>query len=100
MNSKKSGRGSIALAPQLKAAAKKLLATGARVVAISFGSPYVLREVPELETYLCAWGAQTDMQVAAARALLGETAITGRLPITIPDLAPRGSGLQKPARGV
>ena len=95
-----SGRGSIALAPQLKAAAKKLLATGARVVAISFGSPYVLREVPELETYLCAWGAQTDMQVAAARALLGETAITGRLPITIPDLAPRGSGLQKPARGV
>jgi beta-N-acetylhexosaminidase len=94
-----SGRGSIALAPPLKAAAEKLLASGARVVAVSFGSPYVLREVPALDTYLCAWGAQTDMQVAAARALLGETAITGRLPITIPDLAPRGSGIQKPAGG-
>ena len=94
-----SGRGSIALAPRLKAAAEKLLASGARVVAVSFGSPYVLREVPALDTYLCAWGAQTDMQTAIARALLGEAAITGRLPITIPDLAARGSGIQKPARG-
>ena len=94
-----SGRGSIALAAPLKAAAERLLASGARVVAVSFGSPYVLREVPALETYLCAWGSQTDMQVAAARALLGEAAITGRLPVTIPDLAPRGSGIQKPARG-
>ena len=35
------------------------------------------------------------MQAAVARALFGETPITGRLPVTIPDLAPRGSGIQK-----
>jgi beta-N-acetylhexosaminidase len=81
----------------MKAAIGKLLAASPRVVAVSFGSPYVLREVPALETYLCAWGAQADMQVAVARALLGEAAITGRLPITIPDLAPRGTGIQKPS---
>jgi beta-N-acetylhexosaminidase len=90
-----SGRGSIVLPGAAKEAIERLPASGPRVVAISFGSPYVLRELPKLETYLCAWGAQTDMQVAAARALFGEAPITGRLPVTIPDLAPRGTGIQK-----
>jgi len=90
-----SGRGSIALPGVAQASIEKLLDTGARVVAVSFGSPYLLRDLPRLPTYLCAWGAQTDMQVAAARALFGEAPITGRLPVTIPDLAPRGSGIQK-----
>jgi beta-N-acetylhexosaminidase len=92
-----SGRGSIAAPPPAKNAIERLLARtpAPRIVAISFGSPYVLRELPALETFLCAWGAQPDMQVAVARAILGETPITGRLPITIPDLAPRGAGIQR-----
>jgi beta-N-acetylhexosaminidase len=94
-----SGRGSIALPPVAKAAIEKLLASGARVVAVSFGSPYVLRELPGLPTYLCAWGSQTDMQVAVARAIFGEVPVTGRLPVTIPGLAPRGTGLQRRTGG-
>lgn len=90
-----SGRGSITLPGVARDAIERLLSSGARVVAISFGSPYVLREVPRLATYLCAWGSQTDMQVAVARALFGEAPITGRLPVTIPDLALRGEGIQK-----
>jgi beta-N-acetylhexosaminidase len=90
-----SGRGSIALPRAAKEALERLPASGPRVVAVSFGSPYVLRELPGLQTYLCAWGSQTDMQVAAARALFGEVPITGRLPVTIPDLAPRGTRIQK-----
>ena len=93
-----SGHGSIALPGVAKGAIERLLDTGARVVAVSFGSPYVIREVSRLPTYLCAWGSQPDMQIAAARALFGEAAITGRLPVTIPDIAPRGAGVQKPAR--
>jgi beta-N-acetylhexosaminidase len=92
-----SGHGIIALPGVTKGAIERLLDSGARVVAVSFGSPYVIREVPRLPTYLCAWGSQPDMQVAAVRALFGEAAITGRLPVTIPDIAPRGAGLQKPA---
>ena len=89
-----SGKGSIVLPAAAKEVVERLPAL-VRVVAVSFGSPYVLRELPNLETYLCAWGSQTDMQVAAARALFGEAPITGRLPVTIPDLAPRGTGIQK-----
>jgi hypothetical protein len=37
------------------------------------------------------------MQAAAARALFGETAITGRLPVTIPGVAQRGSGISREA---
>ncbi|MGH9367007.1 MAG: glycoside hydrolase family 3 protein [Thermoanaerobaculia bacterium] len=92
-----SGRGSIALPPAGRLAVERLLASGTRVVAVSFGTPYLLRDLPGLKTYLAVWGSQTDVQVAVARALFGEAAITGRLPVTIPGTAPRGAGIQKPA---
>ena len=90
-----SGRGTIALPGTAKGAIERLLVSGARVVAVSFGSPYLLRELPRLTTYLCAWGSQPDMQVAAVRALFAEAPITGHLPVTIPELARRGAGIQK-----
>jgi beta-N-acetylhexosaminidase len=67
------------------------------VVAVSFGSPYLLRDMPALTTYLCAYGPQALVQSAAVRALYGEEAIEGRLPVTIPGVAPRGTGLRKEA---
>ena len=47
------------------------MASGKPVVAVSFGSPYLLRDVPELSTYLCGYGPQALVQAAAARALYG-----------------------------
>lgn len=90
-----SGRGHIALPSAGVLAVQRLVAAGRRVVAVAFGSPYVIRDLPEVKTYLVAYGSQPDMQVAAARALFGEAAITGRLPVTIPEIAPRGTGIQK-----
>ncbi len=92
-----SGRGTIALPPVGQRLVERLLQAGARVIAVSFGTPYLLRDLPGLRTYLVAYGSQADAQVAAARALLGEAAITGRLPVTIPGQAARGTGIQKPA---
>ena len=66
-------------------------------VAVSFGTPYLLREVPSLETYIAAYGVQPVMQTAVARALFGESAISGRLPVTIPGLARVGDGIRKEA---
>lgn len=62
----------------------KRLPPNVKTVAVSFGSPYVLRDLPTLQTYLCAYGVQPVMQTAAVRALYGEAAMTGRLPVTIP----------------
>ena len=63
----------------------------AKIVAVSFGSPYVLRDLPSLRTYLCAYGTQPLLQLAAIRALYGERPITGTLPVKLVKL---GSGLE------
>jgi beta-N-acetylhexosaminidase len=68
------------------------------VAVVALGSPYLLTAFPEVGTYLIAWGGQPLMQEAAARALLGEAAITGRLPISLPPFHRRGEGLEREAR--
>jgi beta-N-acetylhexosaminidase len=93
----RSGQGSITVPEAGRTALPLLLALGKPVVAVSFGSPYLLRDFPDLPTYLCAWGGQDLAQTAAVQAVFGETAIGGRLPITIPGLAKRGDGIDKPA---
>jgi len=64
------------------------------VVGISFGNPYLLQSFPGLRTYLVAYGDMPSLQNAVARALVGEIDITGRLPISLPGLYPRGTGIQ------
>jgi beta-N-acetylhexosaminidase len=90
----RSGSGSIAV-PEV---ARKLVADlGARIptIAISFGTPYLLREIPTAGTYFCAYGIQPVMQLAAVHALFGEAPVSGNLPVTIPGLAPRGTGITR-----
>ncbi|HEY0727326.1 MAG TPA: glycoside hydrolase family 3 N-terminal domain-containing protein, partial [Pyrinomonadaceae bacterium] len=64
------------------------------VVGISFGNPYLLQSFPGLRTYLVAYGDMPSLQHAMARALMGEIDITGKLPISLPGLYPRGTGIQ------
>jgi beta-N-acetylhexosaminidase len=69
------------------------------IVGISFGNPYLLESLPGLRTYLVAYGDMPTLQQAAARALLGEIDVVGKLPISLPGLYPRGTGIQlKPAK--
>src|SRR5688572_93070 len=91
----RSGAGHMAL-PQIARDAIAKLPEQVKLAGISFGSPYVLRDLPSLQTYFAAYGIQPVMQQAAVRALFGEAAITGRLPVTIPAMHARGEGIQKP----
>jgi beta-N-acetylhexosaminidase len=95
----RSGQGKISVPGAGRNALAQVLALGKPVVTVSFGSPYLLRDLPDLPTYVCAWGGQDVAQTAAVQALFGETAIGGRLPITIPGLAKRGDGISKAASG-
>ncbi len=74
-----------------------LLSRDAPVVGISFGNPYLLQNFPTMKTYVVAYGDMPALQQATARALLGEADITGRLPITLPSLYARGTGIQMKA---
>ena len=73
---------------------REALAARKKVIGISFGNPYLLSSFPELQTYLVAYGDMPSLQNAAARSILGLQDITGHLPITLPGLHPRGSGIQ------
>ena len=53
---------------------------------------------PKLQTYVVAYGDMQSLQEATERALLGQIDITGRLPISLPGLYPRGTGIQLKAR--
>jgi len=93
----RTGSGKLVLPDAGRAAIEALAAAGARVIGVSFGNPYLAADLPGLATYLAAYGEQPVMQAAVARALFGETEITGRLPVTIPGVAERGSGIRKAA---
>jgi beta-glucosidase-like glycosyl hydrolase/CubicO group peptidase (beta-lactamase class C family) len=86
--------GRIGLPPAL---APLLAAVGAheRAVAVSFGDPYLVQALPKVAAYLCAFDGSRFAEQAAARALLGEAPIAGRLPITLPGVAGRGDGLSR-----
>ena len=88
-------KGSVDLEPRHIDLIRKLagLEGGPAVVAVSFGSPYFLRHIPEVDAYLCLYKNTPETQAIAARALTGEMAVAGRLPVSIPGLYPIGHGL-------
>jgi beta-N-acetylhexosaminidase len=74
---------------------KTLIASGKPVIAISFGSPYLLGAFPDVPAYLLAWGGAPLSQRAAAAALLGKIAITGKLPVSLPPYHAIGTGIER-----
>ncbi len=75
-----------------------LVQRGRRPIVVAFGNPYLLQQLPWVSAYLVAWGGFPVSQTAAARALLGSSAISGHLPISIPPYASRGRGEERAAR--
>ena len=72
---------------------------GRRVVLVSFANPYLAQDLPPTAVFLEAWSGSPLSQRAAARALTGAAPITGQLPVTIPSVAPYGTGLRRAAGG-
>jgi len=70
-----------------------LVASGVPVMAVSFGSPYLLDYFPSVAGYLLAWSASAESQRAVGRAMLGEVGIEGRLPVSLPPGHRRGEGI-------
>jgi len=69
----------------------------AKTVLVSLGNPYLASSFPEVENYICTFSNAPVSEIAAVKALFGEMAIHGRLPVTLPAIAERGTGLDRPA---
>jgi beta-N-acetylhexosaminidase len=63
-----------------------------RPIVVALGNPYLLSQIPDVGTYVVAWGGFPVSQQAAARVLIGLVPATGRLPISIPGYAVFGAG--------
>ncbi len=86
-------RGHIALPDSLATLIGRTAATRPTML-VSFGSPYLLGQLPGFAGgYLIAWSSNLATERAAARALTGRAPITGRLPITLDAAHPIGSGI-------
>jgi beta-N-acetylhexosaminidase len=90
--------GNVALRGEYPKLIESLAATGKPVVLVALGNPYLLRSFPHVTAYLATYSTVPPSEVAAVKALFGEIAIRGRLPVTIPGLAKYGDGIIMPAR--
>jgi len=97
-----SGSGRLDLAPPVA----RLLQDLARVterrlqpfVAVFFGNPYTPMFVPEIPSMLLTYDFSDYAETSAVKALAGEIAIGGKLPIALPGLFPIGHGLTRSTR--
>jgi beta-N-acetylhexosaminidase len=86
-------RNSVSLPDQSTDLLRRILnGSGRKTVVLAMGNPYLAKDFPEVQNYLCTFSAAPVSEVSAAKALFGEMAIHGRLPVTIPGIAARGAG--------
>ena len=79
---------------------KILQAAGPKTMVVAVGNPYVAGDFPRVANYLCTFSNARVSEDAAVKALFGEIPLRGHLPVTIPQVAQRGTGLEKPAAEV
>lgn len=68
-----------------------------KAIVVAFGNPYIAGSVSGIGTYLCTFSNTAGSAAGLVSALFGETPIHGRLPVTIPQFARRGTGLDRNA---
>jgi beta-N-acetylhexosaminidase len=66
-----------------------------KTAVVAVGSPYLAASFPAITTYLCTFSDASVSERSAVKALFGEIPIHGRLPVTIPQIAARGAGLDR-----
>jgi len=93
-SSLRAGKGSVGLDPNHVDLIKTLAATGKPVVVLNFGSPYLLKNFPEVDACLCLYRNTPQAQDIAARAIFGEMDVKGKLPISLPGLYLIGQGVE------
>jgi len=90
---------SMAMADATGALLQQMLDRAAgKMAVVAVGNPYLASDFPKVETYMCTFSNASVSEVAAVKALFGEIPIRGHLPVTIPNIAERGAGLDRPAQ--
>ena len=65
-----------------------------KTILVAMGNPYLAKDFPEVQNYLCTFSAAPVSEVSAVKALFDEIEIHGQLPVSVPGIARRGAGLK------
>jgi beta-N-acetylhexosaminidase len=87
-------KGNVGFPDDQRAFVNLMLANGKPCVVLAFGSPYLILTFPGAKSWIGEFSTNAVSQRAAVRALFGQTAIKGRIPVTVPDTVKRGDGMQ------
>lgn len=91
-------QGTVALPEETTDFLDALAEAGVPHVVVSFGNPYLLRELGSVPAYMLAWSGSEASQRAAADALFGDFEISGTAPTRVTEELGIGSGLRIPMR--
>src|SRR6185503_14851183 len=69
-----------------------------KTAVLAMGNPYVAQDFPAIQNYFCTFSNASISEISAVKALFGEIAIRGHLPVSIPNIAQRGSGIERAAQ--
>ena len=95
----RSGTNNINLPRRIENFINELTSRNIPSVVISFGSPYLVNALNQQpDVYIAAYGESESTEKAVVQALLGQSEIKGKLPITIPGLYKYGEGIHVPQR--
>ena len=61
------------------------------------GNPYLLRDAGPAQVLMATFSTVQRAEAAGVKALFGQIAIAGRMPVTVPGIARRGEGISLPA---
>ncbi|MFZ3214508.1 MAG: glycoside hydrolase family 3 N-terminal domain-containing protein [Candidatus Acidiferrales bacterium] len=87
-------KGNVGLPDDQRAFVSEMTASGKPTAVIAFGSPYLIERFPDAKTWLAEFSTNAVSQSAAVRALFGQVAIQGQIPVTVPGTVQRGDGLR------
>jgi len=91
---------SMAMADATGALLQQLLdRASAKTAVVAMGNPYLAADFPKIENYMCTFSNAPVSETGAVKALFGEIAIRGHLPVSIPGIAARGSGIERTMQG-
>ncbi|MDP9159161.1 MAG: glycoside hydrolase family 3 protein [Acidobacteriota bacterium] len=67
-----------------------------RTAVLAMGNPYLAQDFPAVQNYVCAFSNAGISEISVVKAIFGEIPFHGRLPVSIPNIAARGTGTDQP----
>ncbi len=89
------GTGKISILSSQASLLSNLNQINKNLIVISLGNPYILKEIPSVSCYICAYGDANVSILSSIKAIFGDINFKGKLPVSLTDNYKFGSGIVK-----